>query len=298
MVTRVSQSEAWTRYWVGGMTESCFSGGRAVTFEAAWSAFCDSVPAGARILDLACGAGSALRILQKQKPGLAMTGVDCATSLPAAVPAEMIPGVALEKLPFEDHSFDAVISQFGFEYAEQVAASAEAVRVLKPGGRLQFILHNADGPAIADAKRRRERMEPLLADTGLVPALGRLAGAVAAQDDPAIRAREAEKSWQAAREAPAQDETTQWALSFSADLLRDWQRFEPAYLRDNARTLERELSFYHARINAMIEAALDESGIDALACRLQDLGCSIDPPRPLKYRNDPVAWRLTASRSG
>ncbi len=42
-----------------------------------------------------------------------------------------------ESLPYEDQSFDAVVSQFGLMFfADRVAALQEMIRVLVPGGRL------------------------------------------------------------------------------------------------------------------------------------------------------------------
>jgi ubiquinone/menaquinone biosynthesis C-methylase UbiE len=56
-----------------------------------------------------------------------------------------------EKLPFEDDSFDAVVSTLvlcGVD--DQPGALREARRVLRPGGRLLFIEHvRSDDPALA-----------------------------------------------------------------------------------------------------------------------------------------------------
>jgi SAM-dependent methyltransferase len=47
-----------------------------------------------------------------------------------------------ESLPFEDHSFDCVVSTFTLcSVASQAEALAQARRVLKPGGRLLFCEH-------------------------------------------------------------------------------------------------------------------------------------------------------------
>ena len=57
-------------------------------------------------------------------------------------------GVSVAQLPFSDAKFDAVISQFGIEYADLQFAIPEALRVLRPGGLLGFLMHHeASRPA-------------------------------------------------------------------------------------------------------------------------------------------------------
>ncbi len=63
-----------------------------------------------------------------------------------------------EQLPFEDGSFDTVVSTLVLcSVRDQDGALAEVRRVLKPGGRLLFIEHvRADDPKIA---RRQDRLD-------------------------------------------------------------------------------------------------------------------------------------------
>ena len=77
-----------------------------------------------------------------------------------------------EALPFEDDSFDVVLSTFGIMFApRQEIAAAEAVRVLRPGGRFGFCCWKPDGrhrPLLHDDRR------PHAAAAGRVRAAGRL----------------------------------------------------------------------------------------------------------------------------
>jgi ubiquinone/menaquinone biosynthesis C-methylase UbiE len=80
--------------------------------------------------------------------GANVTGIDITTKLLAlAKEEEKIAGISginwkegdAESLPFEDESFDVVLSTFGHIFApNQELAGKEMVRVLKKGGRLGF----------------------------------------------------------------------------------------------------------------------------------------------------------------
>jgi SAM-dependent methyltransferase len=274
------------------MTESCFTGQTPVTFPSTWLRFARSLGPGERVLDLACGAGTVARQLQASSPSLRIDGVDFASSLPSLPGIQLHPNTKLESLPFEAATFDAVVSQFGFEYADATQASAEAARVLKPSGHLCLIIHNADGPAIADAKRRVQRLMEVKANDGILVAMKNLAVAHKDGADTSATEMSAKAAWQRLHNAREQDETTSWALSFSQEMLENWKRFEPAYLVDNSEKLSAEIALYAARIEAMVLAAQDQSGMDTIADLVRDAGIEISTLAPLSYRSDPVAWHL------
>ena len=102
-----------------------------------------NLPAGAKVLDVACGTGNLAIPLARQ--GAVVTGVDIAPNLlvqareRAAAQNLTITfdeGDA-EQLPYPDASFDAVVTMFGAMFAPRPAiVAAELARVLKPGGLL------------------------------------------------------------------------------------------------------------------------------------------------------------------
>lgn len=99
---------------------------------------------GERVLDIGCGSGNNATILAA-KTGAEVTGLDLTPELleagrryatEAGVEIEWVEGDA-EQLPFEDGSFDVVISTVGIMFApDHQLAAREAARVLRPGGRL------------------------------------------------------------------------------------------------------------------------------------------------------------------
>jgi len=98
---------------------------------------------GARILDVACGAGQTA--IPMSRAGAKVTGVDIATNLieqaRARAQAENLDarfdeGDA-ELLPYEDGSFDIVISLIGAMFAPRPElVAAELKRVCRPGGKI------------------------------------------------------------------------------------------------------------------------------------------------------------------
>lgn len=94
------------------------------------------------VLDIACGTGVVAReALARIGPDGSVTGLDRNADM-LAVAARVSPEITwregmAEDLPFDDGSYDSVLSQFGLMFFEdQVAALKDMYRVLRPGGRL------------------------------------------------------------------------------------------------------------------------------------------------------------------
>ena len=102
-----------------------------------------SIPPGTEMLDVASGAGQIA--IPAARAGARVTGIDIATNLvEEARSRAQAEGLAVrfdegdaEMLPYEDQSFDLVVSLIGAMFAprpEKVAA--ELIRVTRPGGRI------------------------------------------------------------------------------------------------------------------------------------------------------------------
>ena len=98
---------------------------------------------GTRVLDVACGTGN-LSVPAAQK-GADVTGVDIATNLiQQARQRAKSEGVSIlfdegdaEQLPYENESFDTVVTMFGAMFAPRPElVASELIRVCKPAGRI------------------------------------------------------------------------------------------------------------------------------------------------------------------
>jgi ubiquinone/menaquinone biosynthesis C-methylase UbiE len=120
------------------------------------------------VLELGAGGGANLGLYDRTRVER-VTGVDPSDGLIALAEARMADGDRgffrvkkgfAEELPFLAQSFDTVVSTFTLCSVQDPArALAEAMRVLKPGGRLLFLEHGLS-PDAGVAKWQR-RIEPV-----------------------------------------------------------------------------------------------------------------------------------------
>jgi SAM-dependent methyltransferase len=98
---------------------------------------------GTRLLDLGCGAGTALELAVKR--GATVSGLDASQGLlefaRSRLPEADLRQGELERLPYQDNSFDVVtaFNSVGFA-ADQVAALREAKRVAVSGGKVGIVV--------------------------------------------------------------------------------------------------------------------------------------------------------------
>jgi ubiquinone/menaquinone biosynthesis C-methylase UbiE len=105
---------------------------------------------GQRVLEVGCGTGSLLIEMGRQHPAVELVGLDPdPRALARAERKARRAGVRLrldrgfsDAMPYEDASFDRVLSSFMYHHVppdEKLAMFREIHRVLKPGGRLELV---------------------------------------------------------------------------------------------------------------------------------------------------------------
>jgi SAM-dependent methyltransferase len=120
------------------------------------------------VLDVACGAGNAT--IPAARAGARVTGLDLVPKLleegrakaqAAGLEIEWVEGDA-EELPFEDDSFDRVLSTFGHMFAPRHRrVAAEMVRVCREGGGIVTATWTPEGVAGAVFAASASYMPPL-----------------------------------------------------------------------------------------------------------------------------------------
>jgi ubiquinone/menaquinone biosynthesis C-methylase UbiE len=169
VVDTPSRSAAhWSDYWSSGALTSLpqdFAFNYDGEVQAFWQKQFEALPQEAAMLDICTGNGPIALLAagwaEERQRELAITAVDAARIRPEAIGRRQ-PAVAsllasirflgetpVENLPFDDGAFDLVTSQYGLEYCRLDAAAREIARVLRPGGRLAMLTHEASSEVIA-----------------------------------------------------------------------------------------------------------------------------------------------------
>lgn len=179
----------WEAYYRSGAIATCPMGpSTSYTLELRelWLTYFATLDDGARILDVGTGNG-AIALMAKEAAANAgvhfeIHGADLAAIDPphhvpdgAALFAGITfhPGMPTERLDFESGIFDAVSGQYALEYTDVGRALAEVRRVLKPGGRAQFVLHHQHSALIHNARESLAHGALVLEDTKILRKLRR-----------------------------------------------------------------------------------------------------------------------------
>lgn len=291
---------AWADFWASeGSRRTCLPRALQDIEDAQrtlWQAFARALRKNARILDLGTGDAAVPKKMRSVRPDLKLTGVDSSPTLPPPPSGiSLLPGVPFESLPFPAGRFDAVTSQFGFEYGDTRAAAPEVARVLRERGRILFAVHRRDGPILAHNVSRREALRWALGsgwlDKGRALAAARKTTSL--PTPPSFRSAPEE----AKREFPQQPVAAEFLLALlqTLELGRSRPSAETLEVLD---TLERKAHNEIARIDTLERAACDEERLGIISSQLSDAGIALHEPDSLIERSTgrPFAWLLWGER--
>lgn len=145
-------SSYWSNYWQQGHLTSFgdnkknYQGVLATYWQNLFAQY-DSQPS--TIVDVGTGNGALIELAidSGNHKHLQFIGVDyAALNIPVSLNVDRVQflqNTSVEAMPLNDNSVDVVISQFGIEYSHIDKALLEVARILKPGGHVHFIVHDA-----------------------------------------------------------------------------------------------------------------------------------------------------------
>ena len=314
----MSDEDIWSRYWHYDRIASCFDGAGASNYDACvakgWRDFFRGLPARTRILDLCTGNG-AVALIAAQSGDFEIVAVDRAAIDPPAFvtrhAAEMarirfVPETDVEALDLPDGGFGAVVSQYGIEYSNLDRSLPEALRMLAPGGAVRFVVHAADEIVAANAICSVAEADLLLEDIDLPGHASRCFEAVLAAERGGGDREKADRCFtafrtaldRAARYVPqAQDKTM---FHNSASVLQHAFSHRGAFrleqLLAKVAEVRAEIVCHRGRLRALVAAALDRDGVDALAARLGGTAARLTNARGL-IGHVIEAWHWDQARS-
>lgn len=321
-----ARRQAWDQYWGFGTLHSCpgsYVGNYGGALGEFWNRLFLRFEQDMRVLDLGSGNGAlaALMISAVGEQNLpAIDAVDFATPRPywlkknpgAGERIRFHEGVAMEALPFDDASFDRIISQYGFEYADPVRASAEVIRVARPGAEITMVCHHHDSRPARVAGEEVGHIDWLLEESPLMTATSDLIPWMAMSSTPEGIARlrnspEANQAREAFNEAMGALAARANETAFGDLLVEAHDMCQQAVQRSaqQGEQTGREMlsSWREALVNARLrsrelcENALDEAGIRAIAGSFEAAGfeTAVDTLHEQKFL---MGWTLTAHRGG
>ena len=305
-------ADDWSNYWrgrVGEQTGAALVGAgieHDVELSAFWQSLFASAELSARVLDLACGAGSALK--HAAAAGLAdITGADISAdalkSLKSAVPNARIHECSASDTKLNDASFDIIVSQFGIEYAGLPEAVTEIARLLAPGGVFAAIIHMTGG-GIAQEVAGKLKTGEAINETRFIP-LARDVFTTALQrrsPENDARAKQAAEAFRPAEKALAKIASESGGLAghLYQGAQQMYGRIANFALPDILGWLDAmqaENDAHVGRMASMIEAAATEAEAETALAILQQAGCETEPLKRFELGGKDAAWVLRATKA-
>lgn len=311
-----TQAKDWGNYWKGRSASESGAAlvGAGIETDAVIASFWSSEFVGlspdTRVLDLACGAGTALKAASAA--GLTeLTGVDIAAEAIEVLKRDVrdASGVVApaDRTGLPAAYFDRVVSQFGIEYAGLSRAVPEAIRLLAPGGAFVAIVHLKDGAIARECAGKLSELDELR-DSGFIPKAQKLFRALFAADTrpgqaSTDKANRAVAAFRPAMEVVRRLRDSQRGQGLSSHLYDGTARL---YERRTAYALEDieswlkgmagEIAAYRGRMESMLASAQDEGEVRAALQAFSDAGFRAEDPRAiaLAEQGPPAAWWIRA----
>lgn len=302
-------AQNWSNYWQGraGSGAGAALVGVGVENDAQIAAFWDDVlsalPSDARVLDLACGAGSVLR--RADARGMTdLTGVDVSsaaiTTLKAAFPTVRGITASADQTGLGSGGFDLVASQFGFEYADVTSAAAEATRLIDGGGQFCALAHIQGGAIETEVATQLSGARDIL-DTAFIP----LAKDLFAVD--MNGGSDADFDVAAARFGPAQSTLMELAKASGGlaehlytgtqTLYQQRRQYDLSDVTGWLDGMAAEIAAFIGRMTSMQDAALSREAAQGVCDVLQGGGLIVAPLDILRLGRDDVAWIIRANKA-
>lgn len=310
----------WSLFWRQGHSTTFgeyFKDGYAGPVADWWQPIVKALPPGKTVLEVGCGNCSLLPGLITAGVEAKYIGVDFARVEVSAVARQGLatsdielvlhPETPAEEIPEPDASVDLVTSVFGIEYSNLDKSFSEVFRLLKPGGRFMALLHHAD--SVVTHMSARAHAEYNAEDLGeVINALH----TISVERDKTASLAELQANPVAEKARMSVNKIAEKYLSNSDPQTANATMFEfmtnaLKFFKIMGATSEQRKAFItslsiehqasHERFRQMVAVAFDESGIEKIEIKLQELGFSETKIDVIHTDNNVFAWGLCTEKS-
>jgi|TARA_B110000971_G_C20038910_1_gene516276 ubiquinone/menaquinone biosynthesis C-methylase UbiE len=315
-------SDAWSNYWKKGFSTT-FVSDETDTYSGAtrdhWLEVFSHLNVGNSVVDLGTGNGAILEIGissvgadQKQLTWIAVDYADLANSkfYRGHPEIQVHDHTSIEDTPLADESVDLAVSQFGFEYSDTEKASIELSRFLAPGARFRAAIHHADSSISLHSKSALQQIawcqRSELTQTS-VKLLRRLSKLNKSNRDPRSDPRAEElKSFfnQMAERLNGYGDQMPDASHIGYFLNELGSLFNPERAGELSlhqkigivEQLEIDTRGYERRMVSMLNAGLDNAGVEMICDQLSSAGLKVDLPVAIESESAKMAWKVGATK--
>lgn len=325
----MQKQDAWARFWQGGSLTSFgdrFASGYSGDIRELWQEFFRTLPDGAAIVDFGAGNGALEEIaeafsIESGKP-FTLHAIDLAPVRPARfvsqaadAPCRVVWHAATpnEATGLAAGSIDAVVGNYAIEYGNDDKTVDEIARILKAGGRGQFLVHHHASNIIRNSAVELEVLDAELAKGGFIDAVRDYLREFGDIRKPAqfeklkqsgkaepYRLRMNEMHQKALRHATTQNATVliQQIMQWTGQLVSPPAFFQPKQvLLDRLREVRAELAANRSRLRDMQSAAVDDARLQRILELFGARGMRADAqPFYVKEEETVVGWRLNVTR--
>lgn len=297
--------DPWTQYWQADHLQSCVPASAQGSDELnrLWVRFGRSLPAKSRLIDLATGNGAVPAALVSAGVELDITAVDKAAVDPQRYLRDpsVLRGVRLRGgIDLTDPSvlhehFDAVTSQFGVEYLPPGHRGALLARLLQPGGRFLLVVHHERSDVVQPRRRDLAELDRLFAPGAVMD------GLLAFARD-AMTAKELTSLGHVYLAQPGlKTERLSGQLFSALEHILSGRAAEHPGPQQLAADVHARVSAEAERLRQLLQAAMDEPAIDALAADLGRHELTLDLCAPLHLEipqkgSSLVGWQVAGRR--
>ncbi len=250
-----------------------------------WHAFFGGLPAGSRILDVCSGNGAIARVAENiaNARGLrfAIDAVDAAQLVPPGIDVggmiRFHSRVDAEKLPFPADSFDVVVGQYAIEYTDLTRSLAEMARVSGNARRLRFLTHAREGIVVGNARSQLTEVDQLQRSDifAAAHALAQAQGSPTPSPEAiqVVRQRYQDATQQVAQAASSSVEPVMFTNTIHVfnHALSVQAQVGTQTVIDKIAEVNSSIQAHATRLDAMVEASVDEKGAHDLATRIGQL---------------------------